>query len=379
MTRASGTLCVVSPGRLAMSADGRVQIDPKTVAGMEKYAAAWPGPVHFVARRGPLDERSQPFEWPRPEDLPFDVSVADDVEETVRHIGSSMVLAPLELENAPLLGLASRCVLVCDYPLRVRWENARLDPRLGHLDRARTAVGLGRRAVELRRMIRRADGLQCNGPDTYETYARYSSSPVRYLDTRVTTDDVAAARTRSTSQERTLRLAFSGRWIEQKGVLDAVEVAERLYDDGVPVHLTLLGGGPLETRLRDRNHPAVTVQGRLDFASDWVPYVRDHVDVMVLPHPQGDSASTFLESMSCGTPVAGYANRYWRSLHADSGGGWTTPVAQQLPLASLLASLAENRDEMARVRSAGLEYGAVHSFDLEFERRVQHLLSVAAT
>lgn len=377
MTRVSGTLCVVSPGRLAMN-DGRVQIDPKTVSGMEKYAAAWPGPVHFVGRRGPLDERSQPFEWPRPEDLPFAVSVADDVEGALRHIDPGMVLAPLELENAPLLGLPWRCVLVSDYPLRVRWENARLDPRLGRLDRARTAVGLGRRAVELRRMIRRADGLQCNGPDTYATYARYSSRPLLYLDTRVTSDDVASAQSRSSSRESTLRLAFSGRWIEQKGVLDAVEVAERLYDDGVAVHLTLLGGGPLETRLRDRIHPALTVQGRLDFSSDWVPFVRDHVDVMVLPHPQGDSASTFLESMSCGVPVAGYANRYWRSLHAESGGGWTTPVSEPKALASLLAKLAQDHDELARVRSAGLDYAATHSFDLEFERRVQHLLSIAA-
>jgi glycosyltransferase involved in cell wall biosynthesis len=149
-----------------------------------------------------------------------------------------------------------------------------------------------------------------------------------------------------------------------------------LHADGVPVHLTLLGGGPLEDRLRERPHPAVTVAGRLDFASEWIPFVTDDVDVMVLPHPQGDSASTFLESMSCGTPVAGYANRYWRALHADSGGGWTTPVSDVGALGSLISSLVDDRDEVARARRAGLGFARAHSFDLEFERRVEHLLAV---
>ena len=375
-----GTLCVVSPGRLAVTADGRVQVDPKTAAGMERYAASWPADVHLVARRGPLDERSQPFDWPRPADLRFGVSVVDDVEGTVRALAPAVVLAPLELENASLLSLGAPCVLVCDYPLRVRWDNARLDPRLGTVDRLRTAAGLGRRAVEVRRMIRRAAGLQCNGPDTFATYARHSRNPLLYLDTRVTSDDVAAARSTdaATDTRTTLRLAFSGRWIAQKGVLDAVEVAERLHADGVPVHLSLLGGGLLEPTLRRHEGDVVSVMGRLDFATQWVPHVRDHVDVMVLPHPQGDSASTFLESMSCGTPVAGYDNRYWHALQSDSGGGWTTPVSDTRSLAALLASLADDRDRIARVRRAGLDFAAGHSFDLEFDRRVEHLRSVTA-
>lgn len=373
-----GTLCVVSPGRLAVTRDGRVQVDPKTAGGMEQYAASWPGDVHFVARRGPLDERSQPFEWPRPEDLSFAVSIVDDVEETVRRLAPAVVLAPLELENAPLLSLGTRCVLVCDYPLRVRWDNARLDPRLSSAARLRTVAGLTRRAVAVRRMIGRADGLQCNGPDTYATYAHHSRSPLLYHDTRVTSDDVAAAAGAAARPDATLRLAFSGRWIEQKGVLDAVAVTERLHADGVPVHLTLLGGGPLEGRLRERPHPAVSVLGRLDFASEWVPFVTDHVDVTVLPHPQGDSASTFLESMSCGTPVAGYANRYWRALHQESGGGWTTPVSDTGALAALLSSLADDRDEISDARRAGLAFAADHFFDLEFHRRIEHLLSITA-
>jgi glycosyltransferase involved in cell wall biosynthesis len=372
------SLCVVSPGRLAVTTDGRVQVDPKTAAGMERYAASWPGDVHFVARRGPLDERSQPFDWPRAEDLSFGVSVVDDVTGTVRALSPSVVLAPLELDSAPLLSLDARCVLVCDYPLRVRWDNVRLDPRLGSLDRLRTAAGLGRRAVGLRRMIRRAAGLQCNGPDTWSTYAHHSRNPLLYLDTRVTSDEVAQARRTPVAPDGVLRLAFSGRWIEQKGVLDAVEVVERLRADGVSVHLTLLGGGPLESRLRRHEDADVSVVGRLDFTTQWVPHVRYHVDVMVLPHPQGDSASTFLESMSCGTPVAGYDNRYWRALHADSGGGWTTPASDTRALAALLASLADDRDELARARSAGLDFAAAHSFDLEFDRRVEHLLSVTA-
>ncbi|WP_165354272.1 glycosyltransferase [Nocardioides glacieisoli] len=374
----SGTLCVISPGRLATTRDGRVQVDPKTAAGMERYATSWPGDVHFVARAGEVDERSQPFDWPRPQDLAFDVSFTDDTATTVRGIAPRTVLAPLELENAELLGLGLPCALVSDYPLRVRWDNVRLDPRLSSVDRARTAVGLSRRGVLLRRMIRRADGLQCNGLDTYATYAGLSRSPLLYFDTRVTDAQVASAGAAAPPPADTLRLAFSGRWIEQKGVLDAVRVTKQLHDDGIPVRLSLLGGGPLEDQLCADPHPAVRVLGRLDFASQWVPFVRDEVDLMVLPHPQGDSASTFLESMSCGTPVAGYDNRYWRSLQAESGGGWLSAAASA-DLAELVGSLAADLTEVARTRQAGLEFAAGHTFEREFDRRVQHLLSIGAS
>lgn len=380
----SGTLCVVSPGRLAVSADGRVQVDPKTEAGMLRYAASWPGGVHLVARRGALEARSQPFAWPRTTDLPFAVSVVDDVEAEFRRIAPAIALVPLETDNAPLLDLPGKTVLVCDYPLRVRWDNARLDPHLGRVDLARTALGLTRRARMIRTMAGRADGLQCNGHDTYATYARYSRDALLYLDTRVTSADVVAARAAPTPPDRApsddvLRLAFSGRWIKQKGVLDAVEVTERLHANGVPVHLTLLGGGPLEDDLRSRTHAATTVRGRLDFSREWVPFVRDEVDVMVLPHPQGDSASTFLESMSCGTPVAGYDNRYWRSLHAESGGGWLTPSGRLPALAARLTALAADRSLLTAPRQSGLEFAAEHSFDQEFARRVAHLDRVMAS
>ena len=372
----SNTLCVVSPGRLAVADGGRVQVDPKTVAGMQRYAATWPGGVHFVAQRGQFDTRGQPFGWPRPEDLPFDVSIVDDVEGAVRRLAPALVLAPLEVERAPLLDQATPCVLVCDFPLRVRWENTRLDPGIGATGTLRTAIGLARRAAGVRAMIRKADGLHCNGPDTFAAYGALSRSALHYMDTRVTSAQVASASGTGAPRDDVLRLAFSGRWIEQKGVLDAVAVTERLHADGVPVHLTLLGGGSLEQRLRDRAHAAVTVRGRLDFDSEWVPFVRDHVDVMVLPHPQGDSASTFLESMSSGTPVAGYANRYWSRLHAESRGGWTSQTADVGALAALLARLAQDADEVQRVRRAGLNFGAQHTFEAEFDRRVQHLRSV---
>lgn len=374
----SDTLCVVSPGRIATASDGRVQVDPKTAAGMERYAATWPGDVHFVGQRGPLDDRSQPFDWPRPDDLAFEVSIVDDVEQVVRRVAPAMVLAPLEVERAPLLGLGPPCVLVCDFPLGVRWENTRFDPRLGAVDRLRTAVGLARRAVGVRTMIRRAAGLQCNGPDTFATYGHLSPSALHFMDTRVTSEQVTAARQADKPAAEVLRLAFSGRWIDQKGVLDVVAATERLHADGVPVHLTLLGGGALEARLRERTHPAVTVAGRLDFADEWVPFVRDNVDVMVLPHPQGDSASTFLESMSCGTPVAGYANRYWSRLQPASRGGWTSPTSDVGALTDLLTRLAHDREERSRVREAGLAFAGEHTFETEFDRRVHHLLSLRA-
>ncbi|PKW27998.1 glycosyltransferase [Phycicoccus duodecadis] len=370
------TLVVIYPGRLPV-AGGRGAFVTKRLEGVREYVRHWPGEVVLVAPPAPWSDAA-PGSEPLPlDEVGLDVEVTDDPGAAVRRRAPRVVLAPLKPEAAALLG-AAPLVLVSDYAGPVRWQNARSDgtpawrlPQVG--------LGLLRLERRLRTLAAAADGLQCNGPHTYARQARWSSRPHLFHDTRATDADVAAALAGPPAAPGPLRLAFSGRWVPQKGVLDALAVHAELVRGGVDAHLTVFGGGELEPEVRARAGAGagVTVAGRVPFRSAWVPRVRDDVDVMVLPHHQGDSASTFLESMSCGTPVAGYDTVYWSALQRRTGGGWVGPARAPSALAELVAGLAADPGAVLAARRRGLTWAAEHTVEKEFAGRVGHLREVA--
>lgn len=371
------TLCVVSPG--ALGADGdRLQVSPKAVEGLRAYAERWPGDVVFVARRSTQPTSTIGFEWPSRHDLPCDAIVADDVDAVMTGLGRDVVrLMPADPENKHLVGRAGT-VLVVDYPVWVRWEFLRVGSSLGPVGKARIGLGLARRAATVRAMIRQAAGVQCNGPNSFEAYAGLSRSPHQFFDTRVTAAErLIAARDGAKEPSDCLRLGFSGRWMQQKGPDTAVRVANDLRAQGMNVSLTMFGGGPMETTLRAAAGDAVEFAGPLAFHEEWVPRVTSAIDLMLLPHPQSDSASTYLESMSCGVPVMAYANGYWKNFHRSHGAGWTVPEGDVAAMTASVARLASDREGLVEARALGLRWAEHHTVEQEFDARVSHMRDAA--
>lgn len=357
-----------------------LDLSPKTVRGIEEYARTWPGDVAVVAARS---QSSEPAHMSFPKrnagDLAFEVVVTDDVAGAVRAFAPRVVLAPLKLEAEALIGIAP-LVPVSDYSLVVRWQNARTGGGTGFRGLPRVGLGLLRLERRLKAIVERADGLQCNGPHTFRAQGSWSARPHLFHDTRACDTDVeAAAAQGSTAEAGRIRLAFSGRWIPQKGVLDAIAVHQELRRRGVDARTTVFGSGPLDPQVRAMAGDGLEIAGLRDFEREWVPFVRGDVDVMVLPHLQGDSASTFLESMSCGVPVAGYSNVYWSAFHDVTGGGWVTPPRDRRAHAALLARLASDPAEIAETRERGLVWARDHTLEREFAGRVAHLRDVAQT
>lgn len=111
----------------------------------------------------------------------------------------------------------------------------------------------------------------------------------------------------------------------------------------------------------------------VDFESVLVPWMRINADVFLSCHRQADPSCSYLESLGCGVPVAGYANAMWQALAASSGGGWAVPLGDQSALAALLARLAGARDEVQHAAEAGLSFAKAHDFHTEFSARMEHL------
>ena len=244
--------------------------------------------------------------------------------------------------------------------------------RLGSASAPRDVAGSSRPAV------RRALGIQCNGYPAFERFGPLSTSPLLFFDTRLTADHVRLAReTERSAPSSPFRLCFSGRLIDAKGPQHAVAVADRLTAAGVACTLDVIGVGPLGQELRRTAGPNVRFKDPMDFAQGWTTYVRDEVDLMVLPHTQGDPSGTYLEAAGSGVPVVGFDNVALAALVAHHGLGVAVPLGDDAALSAAAEAVLDDTAQWTNLREHGLTFMAKHCYENEASRRVQHLVAVS--
>lgn len=372
-------LVVGYPAALATSADGEVLIDEKLRSGMARYRELWPGgDVVLAAPRttngGALGLGTRPR---RREDLGFELVTADTWGRALDDAAGDLHLLPLIHRLDEVEHLVDRSVLTVEFTPEDLAATERHGAS-GLTSRARIEVGSRRRRRHFEAWVRRSRGVQCNGHPAYDRFRDLAASALLFFDTRLTADHVRAARDSARrAPERPFRLCFSGRLIDAKGPQHAIAAVERLRATGLDCTLDVIGVGPLEDDLR-RTAPAhVRFLDGMDFATGWTAHVRDHVDLMVLPHTQGDPSGTYLEAAGCGVPVAGFDNVALASLVAHHGIGVTAPLRDDDALASVISEVLADQDRWRRLRADGLSFMAEHAFERESARRVDHLASLA--
>lgn len=338
-------LVYVSPGPL----------DAKAVEGLSEFAATWQGEVVALAPDSGVasPERVRVVTDPAP-------SAA-----SVRALAPDVVLALHRPEFAWLTEVAPT-VFTAEFDRRIRTDQQRVTAG-GAVDRARIALGQVRRERRYRAMAAAAAGLQCNGHAAWDAYAGLNRSPLPFRDHRIRRADLALARRRSTwNGDRPLRVAFSGRITAVKGPATVLDVAARLPE----VQFVLLGDGDQRTALESSAPGNVRFAGFLPFR-DWTAFMRDEVDVALLPYPQGDPSCTYYEALGCGVPVVGVRNTTWPRLADEEGLGWAERDAH-----ALAARLRRLRPaDLDAVRTRALE--ALTPFEEVAAQRVAHLAAVA--
>ncbi|GAA4485996.1 glycosyltransferase [Microbacterium panaciterrae] len=341
-------LLYVSPGPL----------DAKAVDGLSQFAVTWPGDVVTVA---PAGANAAPAETPA-----VRVITEQPSADTVRALSPDVVLALHRPEFAWLTAIAPT-VYTAEFTRRIRTDQQHLTAHTG-LDRARISVGQLRRERQYRAMASSAAGLQCNGLAAWDAYARLSPSPLAFRDHRIRAADLALARTRDTwDGRRPLRVAFSGRITAVKGPRTVLDVAALMPE----VEFVVLGDGDQRAELQRRAPGNVRFAGFLAFA-EWTAYVREHVDLALLPYPQGDPSGTYYEALGSGVPVVGARNTTWRRLADDEGLGWAEPDAPTI--AERIRTLRPA--DLDAVRTRALD--ALVPFEEVAAQRVAHLATIAA-
>jgi hypothetical protein len=384
----AGPLTILPALRAGRCDDGGFRLTRKFLDGLLAYAQRWPGPVRvWMAPAQGADSNLDHVEV-RPGALPLHLGWLEPDPASLERVmrGSAVVLASLVDRHAHLAAAARRSgvslVYVTEQSLRTRRQiiGAEAGGPLRRLYRLGWTTALERR---YRAAVAAATGVQCNGTPTHEAYRAVNRNALLYFDTRVRDEMVVTpaaleARLDRLARGGPLQLFFTGRLVRIKGVEHLPLVAEALRRAAVPFDMHLCGGGDREPAVRRSIERLgltrhVRLHGILDFATRLVPMVAAEADLFLCCHRQGDPACTYLETLACGVPLAGYANDAMRGIAAACGAGWTVPLDRPAALARVIASLSANRGAIAAAARAARTFALHHTFERTMDARVDHL------
>jgi glycosyltransferase involved in cell wall biosynthesis len=168
-----------------------------------------------------------------------------------------------------------------------------------------------------------------------------------------------------------------------KGADHLPKVAAALARAQVDFTMDICGGGELTEAIREEAQrlglaDRVRLRGSLDFERELIPFISSDVDLFVCCHTQGDPSCTYLETMACGVPIAGYANQALRGIAQRSRAGWSVPTFEPERLAELIVALDRDRVGVASAARAARTFALAHTFERTMQARIDHFLTCSA-
>lgn len=368
--------------------------DRKFYDGVIRYCQAWPGPVNCIMRKGTEGLPDFGIVRSKPDMLPFSCTPLASRTRIgeAQLAGSVIVLASGDAhDQLHIAGLCRElgitCVYVIEYIPETRYQIAALTTR-NPLKLLRRFTYLWQQEKKRKQAFALSNGLQSNGTPAYEHY-RSAANRLLYFDTRVSKEDLISIdalekRIRELNAGNPLRLAFSGRLIAMKGADHLVRLALMLKQSGMAFLLTIYGKGELESRMKAfiakhhlGNH--VRMPGALDFRNELLPEISRNTDLFVCLHRQSDPSCTYLETLSCGVPIVGYANRAFRGILTVADAGWSAPTGDIRGIRDIITRLDKQRNEIARKAHNSILLAREHDFESTFAKRTGHLLSMVSS
>lgn len=372
----------------AFFVDGKPYLDKKYCEGMQFYCQAWGGQVSSLLRKhGEKFPFGGVFEY---DDLPFDLKILDPEEEIHPSITEEFDAILCSGDNFQYLYLADLCkgakaklFYTIEYTLKTRFQIVMLARDRGLIKKAYSLLWTLRQEYRRRRAFKLCHGIQANGYPAMNAYSQVCNNAILYLDNRIGADLLATEPEMQARRDRIrsgqpIEILHSGRLEPMKGSQDLVPIAKRLSERGVNFKMTVFGAGSLEEEIRkgvteNGLSDKVELNGPIDFETGLVPYARTKADLFLSCHRQSDPSCTYIESMGCGLPIAGYANEMWRGLRQSSQAGWIAPLGDWERLADQVAEVASQREEIISKADKAFSFASDHRFEQEFQRRVNHL------
>jgi colanic acid/amylovoran biosynthesis glycosyltransferase len=392
--RTNKNLTILQPLQAKLLPNGQVLLTRKLIEAVVELSNYWDGSITVMMEETQVDNGNIDQKIFNLHELPFNLEVISFDQITpalLQQHKSSLVLAVLgyrQNQIAKVCRLAGLpCIYVSEYTLKTRQQIATVTTS-NLIIRLRKILWEHNQEIKQRKAIAMADGLQCNGTPTYEAYKGLNRNPLFFFDTRISEDMLATEaeiekRTENSSPDKPLRLLFSGRLIKMKGADHLLSVAQELKQMKVNFEMFISGAGDLEKTMHEiiaanQLQNCVKMLGVPDFKTEFFPFVKQNIDLFVCCHRQGDPSCTYIETMSCGVPIVGYANEAFEGISAMSETGWVVPMNQPKLMAKKIAELSQNREAIKSMSFKSLKFAQQHTFENTFKARVEHMQQVIA-
>lgn len=367
---------------------GTLVLDKKFVSGMALHVQHWSGPVTCFIRRGATDI---PFGGRYDiGDLNFRVRILEPEERVSADHLADFDLALLSgdsyldlLPPAVIRQAKSAVVYSIEYTHQTRLQIISLDDSRSLPRKLYGMAWTVMQEYKRKRAFRAARGIQANGYPAHTAYRDMGGSQILYLDNRMkpamfATPAEMSARNRYLLSGEPLRLIHSGRLEPMKGSQDLVPIARLLNERGVDFTLTIYGEGSLSGEITTDIHKhwlqdCVFLKAPVDFERELVPLTRTGADIFLSCHRQSDPSCTYIETMGCGVPIAGYDNKMWSALLAESKAGWIAPLGDIGAMADRIAALDRDRPSILERGENALAFAKGWDFESQFRKRMEHL------
>ncbi len=373
--------------------NNQVLLTRKLIEAIEKVQNLWSGSLtvfmeETYQEHDNLDKKVFDFD-----ELPFKLELLnfDTITAEKLRDKTSLVLATVGYRQNHISQICREagvpCIYVSEYTLKTRKQIAAVENPNNPLRRFWRSRWEEAQEWKQQQAIKIASGLQCNGTPTYEVYRTLNPNTILFFDTRITEDMLATfddieRRSRERDETMPIRLVFSGRLNRMKGANHLLDVALELRRLATPFELFISGAGELEKSMHQRIADeglgdCVKMMGLPDFKTIFFPFVKANIDLFVCCHPQGDPSCTYIETMSCGVPIVGYANEAFEGMVEQSKAGWLVEINQPKLLARKIAELSRQRNEIKAMSFKSLEFAKERTFDKTFKARIEHMERIA--
>lgn len=385
-------LTILQPLQAKLLSNQNILLTRKLIEAVEQLKNYWPGSITIFMEETHQEHDILDKRVFNLNELPFKLKLISFNQIKPEHFQNqtSLVLATVSHRQNHISQLCKKaavpCIYVSEYSLKTRQQ-------IVNVTTGNPAIRMRKYLWELeqerkqRNAIALADGVQCNGTPTYNIYHRINRHPLLFFDTRITEDMLATPeeverRTDRHSSEEPIRLLFSGRLIKMKGADHLLEVAIELKRLKVPFQFYISGAGVLEPVMQQTiaSHQlkdCVIMMGLPDFRTEFFPFVKNNIDLFVCCHRQGDPSCTYIETMSCGVPIVGYANEAFAGMVEQSNTGWLVEMDKPKRMAAKIAEINRDRTTLKAMSFNSLKFAKQHTFEKTFATRVDHIMQIA--
>ena len=357
-----------------------------------KFGELWPGSITVMMEETEEDSREIDPKKFKLSELPFQLEIGsfDKITPDKLRNKTSLVLATLGCRQNHISQVCREanipCIYISEYTLTTRKQIVAVQESqpIKRLWRSRWEE---RQEQKQLNAIALADGLQCNGTPTYNVYKKLCPNTLLFFDTRIEEKmlikpEELEKRTQSLMDNQPLRLVFSGRLNKMKGADHLLDVAQELKLLRIPFELFISGRGDLEETMHQRIaaeglSEQVKMLGVPDFKTEFFPFVKANIDLFICCHRQGDPSCTYIETMSCGVPIVGYANEAFEGIVGQSNSGWLVEMNQPKLIAQKVAELNFKRNEIKMMSDKAIKFAQKHTFEKTYDARISHMKQIA--